>query len=135
MPKLAFSSGTESCLSLAYFALAAAVVVFVLPRLKLSIGDRMVAVALTGFAPFILWAVTRVKLQPLTTQFPEKCESVGDLVKVIVSRNYGRLIERSGGWNEKELGNALRDLIADETLIEPDNITPETAFPDGLHIC
>jgi hypothetical protein len=56
-------------------------------------------------------------------------------VKVIVSRNYGRLIERSGGWNEKELGNALRDLIADETLIEPDNITPETAFPDGLHIC
>jgi hypothetical protein len=134
LPKLAFSTGIESFLVLAQFALAAAVIIFVLPRLRLSIGDRMVMVAMTGVAAFFLWAITRVILQPLATQLPGNCESVGDLVKAIVSRNYGRLIARSGGWNEKELWNALRDLIAAETLIEPDQITPETPFPDGLHI-
>jgi hypothetical protein len=62
------------------------------------------------------------------------CESAGDLVRSIVAKNYGTIANRAGGWNDKEVWNALRDLIVDAISPGPDKITPETSFPDGLNI-
>jgi hypothetical protein len=59
---------------------------------------------------------------------------VGDLVKLIVAKNFGRIAKRAGGWNDKDVWYALRDLIADAISLDPDKITPETSFPDGLNI-
>ncbi len=141
MPELTFSNGVEACLSLAWFAVALAVVILFLPRQFLSplglpvhIGSWMGAILLTGIGALILWAITRAALQPLATQIPSECGSVSDLVRLIVVKNYGAIAKRAGGWNDKEVWNALRDLIADEISLDPDKITPETSFPDGLNI-
>jgi hypothetical protein len=133
MPLLAFSQGVEACISLAFFGIGAGVVLFVLPKLVPSTGDRIVAFCFTCFCAFILWAITRAKLQPLATQLPAGSATVGDLTKAIVANNYGKVATRAGGWNEKELWDALRDVIADAT-IERELITPETPFPEGLNI-
>jgi len=59
---------------------------------------------------------------------------VGDLVRLIVAKNYGAIAKRAGGWNDHEVWNALRDLIADAISLDADKITPETSFPHGLNI-
>jgi len=134
MPLLTFSQGVEACLSLAFFGIGAVVVLFVLPKLFPSTGDRIVAFCFTCFSAFILWVITRARLQPLATQLPAGGATVGDLTKAIVAKNYGKVATRAGGWNEKELWDALHDVIADAALVERERITPETPFPDGLGI-
>ena len=134
MPLLAFSRGVEACISLAFFGIGASVVLLVLPKLFPSTGERIVAFCFTCFCAFILWAITRAKLQPLATQLPGGGETVGDLTKAIVAKNYGKVATRAGGWNENDLWDALRDIIADATLVERERITPETTFPEGLSI-
>jgi acyl carrier protein len=138
MPRLTFSNGLETCFSLAWFAVAAAVVIWFLPRRFLSpwglpvhIGSWMGAIVWTGSGAFLLWAITWAALRPLATQFPTNCDSVGDLVRLIVATNYGRMAKRVGGWNDQEVWITLRDLIADAISVEPDQITPETSFPVG----
>jgi hypothetical protein len=134
MPSLTFSQSVETLLSLTFFGIGAVIVLFVLPKLIHSIGDRIVGFCLTCFVAFILWAITRAKLQPWATQLPSGTATVGELTKAILAKNYGKVAERSGGWNEKELWNALRDAIADAASIDRELITPETPFPDGLGI-
>lgn len=55
-------------------------------------------------------------------------------MKRIVAKNYGTVARLAGGWSDKEVWCALRDLITDETSVKPERITPETPFPDGLGI-
>jgi hypothetical protein len=109
MPGLTFSNGVEACLSLTGFVVAVAVVIFILPKLYgpnplglyVGTGSWIGSVLLTGFGALILWAITRAKLQPLATRFPAHCESAGDLVKLIVAKNYGATAKRAGGWKKK----------------------------------
>jgi len=102
--------------------------------LYVNTGSWIGSVLLTGVGALILWAITRAKLQRLATQLPSKCGSVRDLVRFIVAKNYGAIAKRAGGWNDKEVWNALRDLITDAISLDPDKIKPETSFPDGLNI-
>lgn len=141
IPGLTFSNVIEACLSILFFAAAMGVVIWFLPRQFLSplglpvhIEKWMGAIGSTGVLALILWGITRAILRPLATQFPDNCESAGDLVRLTVAKNYGRIAKRAGGWNDKEVWNVLRDLIADATSLDPGKITPETSFPDGLNI-
>lgn len=112
------------------FALAAVAQLW--PRL--DFGHRLITVLGIAFGTVFVWGLTRAWIQPLATRLPPNCETVRDMVNLIVAGNYGRLARRAAGWNEKEVWNALRQFIGDETSIEPTEITPETAFPDGLNI-
>jgi hypothetical protein len=132
LPRLAFSNGVEWSLFLGACGFALAAVAQLWPRL--DFGEWLMSVLGIAFATLFVWAITRARIQPLATRLPRKCETVRDIVSLIVAGNYGRLVKRAGGWNEKEIWNALRQFIADETSIEPAEITPETAFPDGLNI-
>lgn len=82
----------------------------------------------------ILSIVADGMTQRLVWGIPRNCKTVGDLVRVIMAKNYGTLADEAGGWNEKEVWKALRLFIADEISIAPDKITPATSFPDGLNI-
>lgn len=134
MPRLVFSGGVEACFTVVHYAAAMTVVFYFLPKLRLAVGARIWMIFLTGLGALISWAMARATLQPLATQLPLRCETVGELVKSIVSKNYGSVAARAGGWNDVEVWDALRRLIADETLIGAEEITPETSFPDGLNI-
>jgi hypothetical protein len=134
MPLLAFSQGVETSLSLAFVGMATMIALLVLPKTfpSMRIENRIGSFCFTFFGSSLLWAITRVTLQPLATELP--MVTVGELTKAIVARNYGKVVLRAGGWNEKELWEALRDFIADEISIKRERITRETLFADGLGI-
>jgi hypothetical protein len=134
LPELQFSNSIGFFLFLAHFAAVIAAMVFVLPSWRLDFGSWIGLILLIGFVALIFWLSTREKLQPLATGFPRNCETVGDLVKLILAKNYRTLKKRAGSWNEREAQSALRQFIADEVGIDPKTITPETSFPQGLNI-
>jgi hypothetical protein len=57
-----------------------------------------------------------------------------DLVKVAVAQNHAKLAHQLGPCSSRELFSALRQLIAVETGCNSENISEQTAFPQGLNI-
>lgn len=82
----------------------------------------------------ILWLVALAMTHRIVWAFPRRCETVGDLTRIVLAKNYGTLADEAGGWNESEIWTALRELIAEEISFDKDSILKETAFPEGLKI-
>ena len=82
----------------------------------------------------LLWIPSLLLTQRVGWVLPGNCRTVGGLVNVVVARNYGALADAAGGWNEKEIWMAWRELIADETGVDKAIIDRSTPFPEGLNI-
>jgi len=134
LPKLAFSSRMEACLAIAHITPAVALIVLIASKLRFDAGIWLLILFMIAAGTLIVWVGTRSKLQSVATNLPRRCDTVRGLVKSIVSRNFGILCAGIGGWNDREVWEALRQLIADETSTNLEKIMPDTPFPDGLGI-
>jgi hypothetical protein len=76
----------------------------------------------------MIWAVS-----PLARAFPKGSETFGGLAKEILARNYGAFAAHGGSSNDDVL-LALRHLVAMETAISLEKISPETRIPRDLNI-
>ncbi len=93
------------------------------------------ASALVGVIGFIsVFVLAAVILNPLGRGFPRSCETFGDLVKLALARNYGKMAARRGMSSEKEVVQSLLQLVAAETAADVEKLSPDTPFPEGLHI-
>jgi hypothetical protein len=93
------------------------------------------ASALVGIVSFIAVSVLAAAiLSPFGRGFPRSCETFGDLVKLALARNYGQVAATHGMSSEKELAKSLLQLIAAEISLDADKLSPETLFPEDLHI-
>jgi hypothetical protein len=96
-------------------------------RLTALTGKASPLVVILG--ALFLWAVLLRLLAPLARTFPRSCGTFGDLTKLTLGRNYGKISSERGGWSsEREILLVLRQLIAAETNIAVDNFLPETAI-------
>lgn len=73
-------------------------------------------------------------LNPLAREFPRNCRTLGDLVKLALARNYGKLAASHGMTSEQEVLQSLLLLIATETVKDIETLSPDTLFPEGLNI-
>lgn len=91
-----------------------------------------------GPATLAVWILNFVFLmrlaRPIAQAFPHSCDSMRDLVKVAVAQNHAKLAHQLGPCSSRELFSALRQLIAVETGCNSENISEQTAFPQGLNI-
>ena len=99
-----------------------------------ALATSLVIVLLSWLLALVLWLVAYGMTQQVVWGLPRSCQTVGDLVHIVMAKNYGTLSEEAGGWNEKEVWKALRLFIADEISISPEKIAQDTPFPDGLNI-
>jgi hypothetical protein len=88
----------------------------------------------TFIASLCLWVVVWVLLSPLAREFPSGCETFGDLTKLTLARNYGRISAEYGVSSDQEVLDLLCHLIAAEEGLDIRKVTPETLFPKGLNI-
>jgi hypothetical protein len=98
---------------------------------------RMLGTAsmLVGSIAFVSALVlVAVVLSPLGREFPGSCETFGDLLKLFLARNYGKLAARHGMASKAESAQSLLQLIASETCSDVGKLSSATPFPDGLHI-
>jgi hypothetical protein len=65
---------------------------------------------------------------------PANSETVGDLAKAVIARNYKLFASAHGSSSERDVLPALRLLIAMQTGIGIEKILPETRIPSGLNI-
>jgi len=83
---------------------------------------------------FIIGGVL-IKLSPsLAVEFQGREATVGDLVRDVLAVNHARLVEQTGGWNEKEAWETLCRLIVLQTAVAREQITPEAHIVDYLGI-
>jgi hypothetical protein len=102
------------------------------PRLVSFLGPASWLLAVVG--GFCLWVLVLKLLAPLARTLPRSCETVGDLAKLTLARNYSRIATEHGISSEREVLEVLRQLIAAEESIDVQTILPETLFPEGLNI-
>jgi hypothetical protein len=99
---------------------------------------RHTLVRCPDFSPFLLrfafGFVVLTLLSPLAREFPSGCETFGDLTKLTLARNYGRISAEYGVSSEQDVLGLLRQLIAAEMGLDFRKVTPETPFPEGLNI-
>ena len=73
-------------------------------------------------------------LNPLGRGFPRNCKTFGDLVKLALARNYGKMAATHGMTSEKKVVHSLLLLVAAETATDIEKLSPDTLFPEGLKI-
>jgi hypothetical protein len=71
---------------------------------------------------------------PFARMFPRKCDTVGDLAKIVLARNYSAFAAKRGSSYEKGILPSLQLLIATATNLAPSSVTPETRIPADLGI-
>jgi hypothetical protein len=77
---------------------------------------------------------TAMILNPLGRHFPRNCNTFGDLVKLALARNYGKIAAQHGISSEREVIQLVLQLIATELAVDIEKISRDTYFPEGLHI-
>ena len=65
---------------------------------------------------------------------PANLQTVGDLAKAVIARNYKAFASAHGSSPERGVFPALRLLIAMQTCINIEKLLPETRIPSGLNI-
>jgi hypothetical protein len=76
-----------------------------------------------------IWSTVLRLLAPFAREFPTSCETFGDLVRLALGRNYGKISsEKSGRTNEREILLVLRHLIAAETSTTLAALEPTTSL-------
>jgi hypothetical protein len=88
----------------------------------------------TVLAALCLWVVVLVLLSQLAREFPRGCETFGDLTRLTLVRNYGRISAEYGASSGQDFLGLLCYLIAAEEGLDIRKVTPETLFPEGLNI-
>jgi hypothetical protein len=81
----------------------------------------------------ILW-LTGVILNPLARRLPRSCETFGDLVKLALARNYGKITAKHGISSERDVARLVLQLIAAEIAVDVEKLSVDTNFPEGLNI-
>jgi hypothetical protein len=71
---------------------------------------------------------------PFAREFPRGCVTFGDLTKLVLAHNYGRIAAKDGRWSENELMQALLHFVAAEAAIDLNKLSSDTSFPEGLGI-
>ena len=102
--------------------------------LKILRALGVASVSLGIIASVSVLVLMAVVLSPLGREFPGSCKTLGDLVKLFLARNYGKLAAQHGMSSKAEAAQSLLQLIASETGSDVDKLSLETAFPQGLHI-
>jgi hypothetical protein len=102
--------------------------------LKMLRALGMASVLVGNIAVISVLVLVAVVLSPLGREFPGSCETFGDLVKLFLARNYGKLAARHGMSSKAEAAQSLLQLIASETGSDVGKLSSETIFPRGLHI-
>jgi len=82
---------------------------------------------------FIMYAVSKL-CAPLAVAFPDHAVTIGDLARGVLSRNYRQLAASIGGYNEADVWEALRGVIADQTGVEKDKVRPDARIVADLGI-
>jgi hypothetical protein len=125
---------------------ASRVLVTTLPTLYLASGCILwlnwgaIHSYLRGFAflgsvlvPLLLFVILLKIARPFAVVFPERCETIRDLVNLASSRNFAK-ISGDSGWNKNEAWFALRKLVADAAGLPPGLVRRELRFPEDLNI-
>jgi hypothetical protein len=73
-------------------------------------------------------------IAPLEAVFYSKYQTVGDLVRFLVTHDHWAFVAQKGGWNERDAMHTLCMLISEEMKVPMSLITRETRFPGGLDI-
>jgi hypothetical protein len=73
-------------------------------------------------------------LNPLARRFPRSCETFGDLVKLALARNYGKIAAKHGISSERDVAQLVLQLIAAEVAVDVEKLSVDTYFPEGLKI-
>jgi hypothetical protein len=81
----------------------------------------------------ILW-FTGVILSPLGRHFPRSCKTFGDLVKLGLARNYGKIAAKHGISSERDVAQLVFQLISAEIAVDVEKLSVDTYFPEGLRI-
>jgi hypothetical protein len=97
-----------------------------------TLGGASAQVGVIGVV-FVLVLVP-VILNPLGRGFPRNCKTFGDLVKLALARNYGKMAATHGMTSEKTVVQSLLLLVAVETATDIEKLSPDTPFPEGLKI-
>ena len=71
---------------------------------------------------------------PLARSFPTNCDTIGDLAKLVLARNFVVFATKFGSPSEKDVLSSLRLLVATETGRGLDEISSETRIPTDLNI-
>lgn len=108
--------------------------VLALPALKALWSFGTASVLFTIVAAIAIWVPVLVILSPLARTFPQSCETFGDLVKLTLARNYGKIASQHSTSSDREVLQALPQLIAAEVGSDVKEMSLETLFPEGLHI-
>jgi hypothetical protein len=86
-----------------------------------------------GSIVLTLLALRAAMLYPARS-IPANLETVGDLAKTVIARNYKAFASAHGSSPERGVFPALRLLIAMQTCISIEKLLPETRIPSGLKI-
>jgi len=86
------------------------------------------------FAFIAVLAVACMVLNPLARQFPRGCATFGDLTRLLLARNYGKVVGRHGLSPRKEVIQSLLVVVAEETATAVERLSSDTRFPEDLGI-
>jgi acyl carrier protein len=90
---------------------------------------------LLPFGILIVVFVLSVKLsRPLAIAFPHRAVTVGDLAKDILARNHAQLAASVGGWNKKEVWDALCRVIVNQTGVDREKVKPQARIVKDLGV-
>lgn len=101
-------------------------------KLLRAIGSASVLVGIVGFIALLVPVC--LALNPLAREFPRGCVTLGDLTKLVLARNYGKLAARHGMSSQKEIIHSLLVLVAEETATDIVKLSSDTHFPEDLGI-
>ncbi len=108
-----------------------------LSSLPFAIGAVEISVpwvAASFIAGLILLVLLFKAAKPLANAIPAECATVGELVKMMVALNHGRLAGRARRWNRDEVWESLRRVIEQQTSVPRGEIKPETSFVADLRM-
>jgi hypothetical protein len=71
---------------------------------------------------------------PLARSFPTNCDTIADLAKLVLARNFVVFATKFGSPSAKDVLSSLRLLVATETGRGLDEISSETRIPTDLNI-
>lgn len=82
----------------------------------------------------VLALPTIIACAPLARSLPLDCETVGDLTKAVLAKNYAVFAKHHSGSTKEDVLSALLVLVASETGLQAGKVLPETRIPADLNI-
>jgi len=86
------------------------------------------------YASMFLIVLTVKALGPFARAIPHGCDTIGNLTRVLLARNYATIAKTHGRSTPKELLSSLQQLIATQMMTPVEEIPPDLPIPSGLNI-